>query len=87
MKQKVDVLDPLKASLLTLDWEISPQTIRKFEQELEGLKAKLVNDPYSKKLIDLSLLICKYLRVRKGSASPASMQFHCLGQRESALTL
>jgi hypothetical protein len=75
MKQKVDVLDPLKASLLTLDWEISPQTIRKFEQELEGLKAKLANDPYSKKLIELSLPICNYLRVRKGSASPASMQF------------
>ena len=75
MKQKVDVLDPLKASLLTLDWEISPQTIRKFEQELEGLKAKLANDPYSKKLIEWSLSICNYLRVRKGSASPASMQF------------
>jgi hypothetical protein len=75
MKQKVDVLDPLKASLLTLDWEISPQTIRKFEQELEGLKAKLANDPYSKKLIEFSLPICNYLRVRKGSASPTSMQF------------
>jgi hypothetical protein len=75
MEQKVDVLEPLKASLLTLDWEISPQTIRKFEKELEGLKAKLAKDPYSKKLIELSLPICNYLRVRKGSASPASMQF------------
>ena len=75
MKQKVDVLEPLKASLLTLDWEISPQTIRKFEEELERLKKKLAKDPYSKKLIELSLPICNYLRVRKGSASPASMQF------------
>ncbi len=75
MKQKVDVLEPLKASLLTLDWEISPQTIGKFEKELEGLKVKLAKDPYSKKLIELSLPICNYLRVRKGSASPASMQF------------
>ncbi len=75
MKQKVDVLEPLKASLLTLDWEISPQTIRKFEEELEGLKKKFAKDPYSKKLIELSLPICNYLRVRKGSASPASMQF------------
>ena len=75
MKQKVDVLEPLKASLLTLDWEISSQTIRKFEEELERLKAKLAKDPYSKKLIELSLPICNYLRVRKGSASPASMQF------------
>lgn len=75
MKQKVDVLEPLKASLLTLDWEISPQTIKKFEEELERLKTKLAKDPYSKKLIELSLPICDYLRVRKGSASPASMQF------------
>ena len=75
MKRKVDLLEPLKASLLTLDWEISPETIRKFEEELEGLKAKFAKDPYSKKLIDLSLPICNYLRVRKGSASPASMQF------------
>ena len=75
MKQKVDVLEPLKASLLTLDWEISPQTIRKFEKELEGLKEKLAKDRYSERLIELSLPICNYLRVRKGSASPASMQF------------
>ena len=75
MKQKVDVLEPLKASLLTLDWEISAQTIRKFEQELEGLKEKFAKDAYSKRLIELSLPICNYLRVRKGSASPASMQF------------
>jgi hypothetical protein len=75
MKQKVDVLDSLKASLLTLDWEISPQTIRKFEKELEGLKEKFAKDAYSKRLIELSLPLCNYLRVRKGSASPASMQF------------
>lgn len=75
MKQKVDVLEPLKASLLTLDWEISPLTIRKFEKELERLKEKLAKDRYSKRLIELSLPICNYLRVRKGSASPASMQF------------
>lgn len=63
------------ASLLTLDWEISSQTIRKFEKELEVLKEKVGDDPYSKKLIDLTLPICNYLRVRKGSAAPASMQF------------
>jgi len=63
------------ASLLTLDWEISPQTIRKFEKELEVLKEKVGDDPHSKKLINLTLPICNYLRVRKGSAAPASMQF------------
>jgi hypothetical protein len=63
------------ASLLTLDWEISPQTIGKFEKELEVLREKVADDSHSKKLIDLTLPICNYLRVRKGSADPASMQF------------
>jgi hypothetical protein len=69
------MLEPLMASLLTLDWEISSQTIGKFEKELETLREKVSDDPHSKKLIDLALPICNYLRVRKGSASPASMQF------------
>lgn len=75
MKSKPEMMESLMASLLTLDWEISPQTIRKFEKELEVLKEKIGDDPHSKKLIDLTLPICNYLRVRKGSASPASMQF------------
>ena len=90
MTRKPHMLEPLMASLLTLDWEISSQTISKFEKELEVLKEKVSDDPYSKKLIDLTLPICNYLRVRKGSASPASMQFlhqatrtlHSLGQKQ-----
>jgi len=78
------------ASLLTLDWEISSQTISRFEQELEVLKERVGDDPYSRKLIDLTLPICNYLRVRKGSAAPSSMQFlhqatrtlHSLGQKQ-----
>jgi len=69
------MLEPLMASLLTLDWEISPQTIGKFEKELEVLKEKVGDDSHSKKLINLTLPVCNYLRVRKGSADPASMQF------------
>lgn len=75
MTRKQHMLEPLMASLLTLDWEISPQTIRKFEKELEAAKEKVGDDPHSRKLIDLTLPICNYLRVRKGSADPASMQF------------
>ena len=75
MTRKQHMLEPLMASLLTLDWEISSQTIGKFEKELETLREKVSDDPQSKKLIDLALPICNYLRVRKGSAAPASMQF------------
>lgn len=75
MKQAVGMLEPMMASLLTLDWEITAQSIGKFEKELEALKEKLGGDPHSNRLIELSLPICNYLRVRKGAASPASMQF------------
>jgi len=75
MKRAVGMLEPMMASLLTLDWEITTQSIRKFEKELEALKENLGGDPHSKRLIELSLPICNYLRVRKGAASPASLQF------------
>jgi uncharacterized membrane protein len=75
MKPKPNLLEPLLASLLTLDWEISGDSIRKFEKELVVLKKKLSGDADSKGLIELALPVCNYLRVRKGSASPASMQF------------
>lgn len=75
MKRTVGTLEPMMASLLTLEWEITSQSIRKFEKELEALKEKLGRDPHSQRLIELSLPMCNYLRVRKGAASPASMQF------------
>lgn len=75
MKPKPDLLEPLMASLLTLDWEISGDSIQKFEKELAALKQKLRNDPHSKGLIEAALPVCNYLRVRRGAASPASMQF------------
>jgi hypothetical protein len=75
MKRTVAMLEPMMASLLTLDWEITSQTIRKFEKELEVLQEKIGGDAHSKRLIELSLPICDYLRVRKGAASPASIQF------------
>lgn len=75
MKRAVGMLEPMMASLLTLDWEITSQSIRKFEKELEALKETLGRDSHSKRLIELSLPICNYLRIRKGAASPASMQF------------
>ena len=75
MKSTVGMLEPMMASLLTLDWEITSQSIRKFEKELEALKEQIGRDAHSKTLIELSLPICDYLRVRKGAASPASIQF------------
>lgn len=75
MKATVGMLEPMMASLLTLDWEITSQSIRKFEKELEVLQEQIGEEVHSKRLIELSLPICDYLRVKKGAASPASIQF------------
>ncbi len=72
---KRDPFKPLLASLLTLDWEINDGNIQQYEGELKAMKKKLADDQYSKRLIDTTIPVCHYLRLRKGSASPASMQF------------
>ena len=74
-RRKRDPFEPLLASLLTLDWEITDENIFKFERELTAVKKKLAADRFSKQLVDTSLPVCNYLRIKKASASPASMQF------------
>ena len=74
-RSKRDPFGPLLVSLLTLDWEITDENIQHFEMELKSLKKKVADDRHSGKLIDTALPVCHYLRVRKGSALPASMQF------------
>jgi hypothetical protein len=74
-RRKRDPFEFVLASLLTLDWEINYENIEKYEGELKTVKNNLADDRYSKKLIDLTLPVCNYLRVRKEKASPASMQF------------
>jgi hypothetical protein len=74
-KLKRDPLELLVTSLLTLDWEISDENIDMFEKELRTVRKQFTGDRYSKRLIDTTLPVCNYLRVRKESASPASMQF------------
>jgi hypothetical protein len=74
-RSKRDPLELLVESLLTLDWEISDENIQKFEGALKAVKRKCTGDRYSKRLIDKTLPVCSYLRVRKESSSPASVQF------------
>jgi len=74
-KAAYDLLQGLKESLLSLDWEISADNIQKFERELDGLKEKLGEDRHSLAVIKMALGVCKYLRAMKYSASAVSVQF------------
>jgi hypothetical protein len=74
-KVATDLLQGLKESLLSLDWEISADNIQKFERELDALKEKLGEDRHSLAVIKMALGVCKYLRAMKYSASAVSVQF------------
>ena len=70
-----DQLADLKESLLTLDWEITPESIGKFEKELQLVSGKLSDDRHSMAVIKMALGVLQYLRAAQESASPISVQF------------
>jgi hypothetical protein len=70
-----DQLADLKESLLTLDWEITAESIGKFEKELQLVSDKLSDDRHSMAVIKMALGVLQYLRAAKESASPISVQF------------
>jgi hypothetical protein len=70
-----DPLADLKESLLTLDWEITPESIGKFEKELQLVSDKLSDDRHSMAVIKMALGVLQYLRAAQESASPISVQF------------
>ena len=70
-----DQLAVLKESLLTLDWEITPESIQTFEYELQQVSDKLTDDRHSMAVIKMALGVLQYLRAAKESAAPISVQF------------
>jgi hypothetical protein len=70
-----DPLADLKESLLTLDWEITPESIKAFENELQLVSNKLSDDRHTMAVIKMSLGVLQYLRAAKEAAAPISIQF------------
>ncbi|MGW8222417.1 MAG: hypothetical protein ACWGP1_09760, partial [Syntrophobacteria bacterium] len=70
-----DSLAQLKESLLTLDWEITPESIQDFEKELQAVSDKHGEDRHCMAVIKMSLGVLTYLRAAKADAAPISVQF------------
>jgi hypothetical protein len=70
-----DPLAQLNESLLTLDWEITPESIQDFEKELQAIGDKHGDDRHCMAVIKMSLGVLTYLRAAKADASPISIQF------------
>jgi hypothetical protein len=70
-----DPLANLKESLLTIDWEITPESTKAFEKELQLVSDKLSDDRHIMAVIKMALGVLQYLRAAKESAAPISIQF------------
>ncbi len=70
-----DSLAELKESLLTLDWEITPESIQDFEEELQAVSDKHGDNRHCMAVIKMSLGVLQYLRAAKADAAPISVQF------------
>ena len=70
-----DSLAQLKESLLTLDWEITPESIQDFEKELQAVSDKHGDNRHCMAVIKMSLGVLQYLRAAKADAAPISVQF------------
>ena len=70
-----DPLAQLKESLLTLDWEITPESIQEFETELQTVSDKHGDDRHCMAVIKMSMGVLTYLRAAKADAAPISIQF------------
>ncbi len=70
-----DSLAQLKESLLTLDWEITPESIQDFEKELQAVSDKYGDNRHCMAVIKMSLGVLQYLRAAKADAAPISVQF------------
>jgi hypothetical protein len=70
-----DSLAQLKESLLTLDWEITSESIQDFEKQLQAVSDKHGEDRHCMAVIKMSLGVLQYLRAAKADAAPISVQF------------
>jgi hypothetical protein len=70
-----DPLAQLKENLLTLDWEITPESIQNLEKELQAVSDKHGDDRHCMAVIKMSLGVLTYLRAAKADAAPISVQF------------
>ena len=74
-------LKPVQESLFILELETTNENIKKFQRELESLREKFGDNPHCKAVVEMAIVVCKYLRVKKELALPLSMQFLCKATR------
>ena len=66
-------LAELKGLMLTIDWEISDETILAFDTEVEQLKRLFVGESYAPPLLKMLSSLTAYLKAKKGDARPDTL--------------
>lgn len=63
-------MDVLKSLVLSIEWEITDQTMQKFSEETEMLKGAYKDDNIMPALLELLDILGKYIREKKAEAHP-----------------
>jgi hypothetical protein len=68
-----DPLRKLKATVLSLEWEITDEVISALMSELDGLKRTLEGDQAAQVFLQLLLALGSYVRAKRGKAHPHTL--------------
>jgi hypothetical protein len=68
-----DPLRKLKATVLSLEWEITDEVISALMSELDGLKRTLEGDQAAQVFLQLLIALGSYVRAKRGKAHPHTL--------------
>lgn len=67
------LLGNLESAVLTMDWELSDETVKTFLSELSSLKASLSEDKLQSNFLKILQSLGKYIQKRKAEAEPETI--------------
>ena len=74
-------LEGLKSLVMTIDWEISENTLGALQEELNALRSRYADDKPVSILLKMMTSLSGYVQKRKGSSHPESIQlFHVVAK-------
>jgi len=71
--EEQNLLGNLESAVLTMDWELSDETVKAFLSELSSLKASLSGDKLQANFLKILQSLGKYIQKRKAEAEPETI--------------
>jgi hypothetical protein len=71
--EKESLLSNLESAVLTMDWELSDETVKTFLSELSSLKASMGQDKLQANFLKILQSLGKYIQKRKAASQPETI--------------